>query len=61
MGPSGIEEKVRDDSTVLKTGETGIVDSVMITESPGATKLVKIRVRGLRVPERKRHRDCRGS
>ncbi|EQD57202.1 DNA-directed RNA polymerase subunit B', partial [mine drainage metagenome] len=51
MGPSGIEEKVRDDSTVLKTGETGIVDSVMITESPGATKLVKIRVRGLRVPE----------
>ena len=51
MGPSGIEEKVRDDSTVLKTGETGVVDSVMVTESPGATKLVKIRIRSLRVPE----------
>lgn len=51
IGAGGLEEKVRDDSTVLKTGERGVVDSVILTESTGATKIVKIRVRSLKVPE----------
>jgi DNA-directed RNA polymerase subunit B' len=52
IGAGGLEEKMRDDSTVLKTGETGDVDSVIFTESTGATKIVKVRVRSLRVPEK---------
>jgi DNA-directed RNA polymerase subunit B' len=52
IGAGGLEEKMRDDSSVLKTGEFGDVDSVVFTESTGATKIVKVRVRSLRVPER---------
>ncbi len=52
IGVGGLEEKMRDDSTVLKTGESGEVDSVIFTESTGATKIVKVRVRSLRVPEK---------
>ncbi len=52
IGAGGLEEKMRDDSTVLKTGESGEVDSVVFTESTGATKIVKVRVRSLRVPEK---------
>ncbi|MDE1823937.1 MAG: DNA-directed RNA polymerase subunit B [Candidatus Micrarchaeota archaeon] len=51
IGAGGLEEKVRDDSTVLKTGEKGTVDSVILTESTGATKIVKIRIRSLKIPE----------
>ncbi len=51
MGASGLEEKIRDDSSTLKTGERGVVDSVVFTESPGATKIVKVRIRSLRTPE----------
>ncbi len=51
LGASGLEEKIRDDSSTLKTGERGIVDSVVFTESPGATKIVKVRIRSQRVPE----------
>ncbi|MDE1854970.1 MAG: DNA-directed RNA polymerase subunit B [Candidatus Micrarchaeota archaeon] len=51
IGAGGLEEKTRDDSVVLKPGENGVVDDVIFTESPGATRIVKVRVRGLRVPE----------
>ena len=36
---------------MLKPGENGVVDDVIFTESPGATRIVKVRVRGLRIPE----------
>ncbi len=52
IGSGGLEEKMRDDSSVLKPGETGDVDSVVFTESTGATKIVKVRIRSLRVPEK---------
>ncbi|MDE1860855.1 MAG: DNA-directed RNA polymerase subunit B [Candidatus Micrarchaeota archaeon] len=51
IGTGGLEEKMRDDSVVLKTGEKGVVDSVIFTESTGATKIVKVRIRSLRIPE----------
>lgn len=51
IGAGGLEEKTRDDSVVLKPGESGVVDDVIFTESPGATRIVKVRVRGIRVPE----------
>jgi DNA-directed RNA polymerase subunit B len=51
IGAGGLEEKTRDDSVVLKPGENGVVDDVVFTESPGATRIVKVRVRSLRVPE----------
>ncbi len=51
IGESGLQEKLRDDSSVLKPSENGVVDSVIVTESTGATRVVKVRVRGLRVPE----------
>ncbi len=52
ISASGLEEKIRDDSATLKAGEAGVVDSVIFTESTGATKVVKVRIRGLRVPEK---------
>ncbi len=51
IGAGGLEEKTRDDSTSLKPGEDGVVDDVIFTESPGATRIVKVRVRGIRIPE----------
>ncbi len=51
IGAGGLEEKMRDDTAVLKTGERGVVDSVIFTESTGATKIVKVRIRSLRIPE----------
>lgn len=51
IGPSGLEEKIRDASTSLKAGEKGVIDSVIFTESTGATKVVKVRIRSLKVPE----------
>jgi DNA-directed RNA polymerase subunit B len=51
IGAGGLEEKTRDDSVVLKPGESGVVDDVIFTESPGATRIVKVRVRGIRIPE----------
>ena len=45
------EEKKRENSLVLKSGEGGVVDSVMMTDSLAGTKLVKVRVRGVKVPE----------
>ncbi len=51
IGAGGLEEKMRDDSTVMKTGEGGVVDSVVFTETTGATKIVKVRIRSLKTPE----------
>ncbi|MEM3030916.1 MAG: DNA-directed RNA polymerase subunit B [Candidatus Micrarchaeia archaeon] len=45
------EEKKRENSVTVKSGEEGIVDSVLLTESPSGNKLVKIRVRSVKVPE----------
>ncbi len=45
------EEKKRENSITLKSGEDGIVDSVLLTESPSGNKLVKLRVRSVKVPE----------
>ncbi|MCX8175106.1 MAG: DNA-directed RNA polymerase subunit B [Candidatus Micrarchaeota archaeon] len=45
------EEKKRENSLVLKSGEEGVVDSVMITDSTSGTKLVKVRVRSIKIPE----------
>ncbi len=52
IGASGLEEKMRDDSTMMKTGESGKVDSVILTETSGATKIVKVRMRSQRIPEK---------
>ncbi len=45
------EEKSRDNSVSLRAGEEGIVDDVMMSETTGATKIVKVRVRSIKVPE----------
>ncbi len=46
-----VEEKKRESSLSLKTGETGKVDSVLITEGPSGNRLVKVRVRSIKTPE----------
>ncbi|MFC2174909.1 DNA-directed RNA polymerase subunit B [archaeon] len=48
---SMIEEKRRENSVILRHGEGGTVDSVMITEAPTGNKLVKVRVRSQKIPE----------
>ncbi|MBI4399887.1 DNA-directed RNA polymerase subunit B [Candidatus Micrarchaeota archaeon] len=45
------EEKKRENSITAKSGEEGIVDSVMLTESPSGNKLVKVKVRSIKIPE----------
>ncbi len=44
-------DRSRDNSTKLKAGESGVVDNVMVTETSGATKIVKVVVRSNMVPE----------
>ncbi len=46
-----IEEKKRESSLALKSGEEGKVDSVLITEGPSGNRLVKVRIRSVKVPE----------
>ncbi len=41
----------RDTSIVMRHGEKGIVDSVLVTETSEGIRLVKVRVRDLRIPE----------
>ncbi len=45
------EEKTRDSSVKLRTGEQGVIDSVALSESTGATKIVKVRIRSDKIPE----------
>lgn len=47
----GPEEAKKDTSIVMRHGETGVVDMVMITDTSESNKLVKVRVRDLRIPE----------
>ena len=46
-----VEEKKRESSLALKPGESGRVDSVLVTEGPSGNRLVKVRVRSVKVPE----------
>ncbi|MDG6950209.1 MAG: DNA-directed RNA polymerase subunit B [Nitrososphaerota archaeon] len=45
------EEKNRDNSMTLKAGEEGVVDNVLLAETTSATRIAKVRVRNLKVPE----------
>lgn len=45
------EEKKRENSITCKSGEDGVVDSVLVSESPSGNKLVKVKVRSTRTPE----------
>ncbi len=45
------EEKSRDNSVTLRSGEEGAIDSVLVSETPGATRIVKVRVRNIKIPE----------
>jgi len=46
-----VEEKKRESSLSLKSGEKGKVDSVMVTEGPSGNRLVKVRMRAIKTPE----------
>ena len=45
------EEKKRENSITVKSGEGGVVDSVLVTESPSGNKLVKVKVRSMMTPQ----------
>lgn len=44
-------ENIRETSVRLRHGDSGIVDKIFLTETIEGTKLVKVRVRSLKVPE----------
>ncbi|MFH0834839.1 MAG: DNA-directed RNA polymerase subunit B [Candidatus Micrarchaeota archaeon] len=44
-------EKRRESSLTTRSNENGIVDAVILTESPSGTKFIKVRVRKMNVPE----------
>jgi len=46
-----VEEKKRESSLSLKSGEKGRADSVLITEGPSGNRLVKVRIRAIKTPE----------
>jgi DNA-directed RNA polymerase subunit B len=45
------EEKKRESSVTLKSEEEGVVDKVLLTQSPSGNKLVKIKIRDVKIPE----------
>ena len=52
IGPYGmVEERRRDTSTTVRHMESGVVDSVVLTETLEKQWLAKVRVRSLRIPE----------
>ena len=46
-----VREEKRESSIALKSGEHGIVDSVLVTEGSSGNKLVKVRIRSTKIPE----------
>ena len=46
-----IEEKKRESSVVVKGGEKGKVDSVVLCEAPSGNRLIKVRLRLQKIPE----------
>ncbi|OIO21956.1 DNA-directed RNA polymerase subunit B [Candidatus Micrarchaeota archaeon CG1_02_47_40] len=46
-----VEEKKRENSLAVKSGENGSVDSVMVTDSLSGNKMAKIRLRSIKIPE----------
>lgn len=45
------QERNRDNSVILRSGEHGVIDNVMLTETSGATKIIKVRTRSTKIPE----------
>lgn len=46
-----VEEKKRDSSLVVDSGEDGIVDTVLVTEGTNTSKVVKVKLRLNKIPE----------
>ena len=44
-------EEWKDNSTIIKSGEEGFVDSVFATTTPDGYRIVKIKIRNLKIPE----------
>jgi DNA-directed RNA polymerase subunit B' len=46
-----VEEKKRENSLSIKSGDEGVVDSVMIADSLAGNRMVKCRIRSIKIPE----------
>ncbi len=46
-----VEEKKRESSIALKSGDYGEVDSVLLSDSLGGNRMVKVRLRDIKIPE----------